>query len=112
MSSLKKSTSVQPPASLDLGLTAAELVAALLGLGVEQRLHLLDSGGARGVDARFLIAGFDPFEVIESYGDELHVWRRGEGAARVERGSLLALLDERLEKYRITPATGSPILPR
>ena len=112
MSSLKKSTSVQPPASLDLGLTAGELVAALLGLGVERRLHLLDSGGARGVDARFLIAGFDPFEVIESSGDELHVWRRGEGAARVERGSLLALLDERLEKYRITPATGSPILPR
>jgi para-aminobenzoate synthetase component 1 len=45
--------------------------------------------------------------VVEAFGDELRVWRRGGGEARVERGPVLALLDERLGRYRVAPAKGS-----
>ncbi|HEX9917677.1 MAG TPA: hypothetical protein VGA87_00850, partial [Pyrinomonadaceae bacterium] len=87
---------------LELSFTADELLRALLTLAPERRAQILDSGGARGVgEARFLIAGFDPFETIEARGEELLIERRGEGAGRVERGSLLSLLDERLARYRV-----------
>ena len=99
----------QSAGTLEVELTAEELIRALLGLEASRRLHLLDSGGARGEDARLLIAGFDPCEVVEARGDELRVWRRGEGAARVERGSVLALLDERLDRYRIPRAADEDV---
>jgi para-aminobenzoate synthetase component 1 len=109
MKSLKERTFDGPDAALDLGLSADELVAALLVLRAEQSLHLLDSGGVRGEDARFLIAGFDPFEVVEAFGDELLVRRRGEDEVRVERGPVLELLDARLSKYRVPPASDSRV---
>ncbi len=99
----------QSAGTLEVELTAEELVRALLGLEASRRLHLLDSGGARGEDARLLIAGFDPCEVVEARGEESRVWQRDEGAARVERGSLLALLDERLSKYRIPRAADAGV---
>jgi para-aminobenzoate synthetase component I len=87
---------------LELSFTADELLRALLGLAPERRAQILDSGGARGADeARFLIAGFDPFETVEARGGELLIERRGESVARIERGSLLSLLDERLARYRV-----------
>jgi para-aminobenzoate synthetase component 1 len=83
-------------------ISADELLRALLGLAPERRAQILDSGGARGADeARFLIAAFDPFETVEARGEELSIERRGEAGARVERGSLLSLLDERLARYRV-----------
>ena len=85
-------------------LSADDLLSALLQLAPEHRVQILDSGGARGDGARFLIAGFDPFEMIEARGDEMLIERRTEAAARVERGSLLSLLDERLARYRVPPA--------
>jgi para-aminobenzoate synthetase component 1 len=88
--------------------SADELLGALLALAPERRVQILDSGGARGGEggeARFLIAGFDPFETIEACGRELLIVRRGEDAsARVERGALLSLLDERLARYRVASA--------
>jgi para-aminobenzoate synthetase component I len=99
----------QPTRALGVELGAGELVAALLGLEESRRLHLLDSGGARGREARFLVAGFDPLEVVEAFGEELRVWRRGEASARVERGSVLALLDERLSRYGVEPEAGSAL---
>jgi para-aminobenzoate synthetase component 1 len=95
---------MQPAATvLELPFTADELLRALLRLAPERGVQILDSGGARGNDdeARFLIAGFDPFETVEARGDELLVHGRGERAVRVERGSLLSLLDERLARYRV-----------
>ncbi|MCA1566968.1 MAG: aminodeoxychorismate synthase component I [Acidobacteria bacterium] len=87
---------------LELSFTADELLRALLRLAPERRAQVLDSGGARGADAaRFLIAGFNPFETVEARGDELLIERRGESGGRVERGSLLSLLDERLARYRV-----------
>ena len=88
--------------TLELPFTADELLRALLGLAPERRAQILDSGGARGADeARFLIAAFDPFETVEARGEELLIEQRGEAGARVERGSLLSLLDERLARYRV-----------
>lgn len=88
-------------------ISADELLRALLRLAPERRAQILDSGGARGSDdeARFLVAGFDPFETVEARGDELLVQRRGETAGRVERGSLLSLLDERLARYSVRTLT-------
>ena len=88
--------------ALELSFTADELLRALLQLAPERRVQILDSGGARGADeARFLIAGFDPFETVEARGGELLIERRGETGGRVERASLLSLLDERLARYRV-----------
>jgi para-aminobenzoate synthetase component 1 len=99
----------QPAATVrELPFTADELLRALLELAPERRVQILDSGGARGDEARFLIAGFDPFETIEAWGGELLVQARGESRARVERGSLLSSLDERLARYRVARSGARP----
>ncbi|HEX8456021.1 MAG TPA: aminodeoxychorismate synthase component I [Pyrinomonadaceae bacterium] len=87
----------------ELPFTADELLRALLHLAPERCVRILDSGGARGdgSEARFLIAGFDPFETVEARGHELSIQRRGETSIGVERGALLSLLDERLARYRL-----------
>jgi para-aminobenzoate synthetase component 1 len=85
-------------------ISADELLRALLELAPERRVQILDSGGARGgVDgeARFLIAGFDPFETVEARGRELLIQSRFETGTRVEHGELLSLLDARLARYRL-----------
>ncbi|HYP00452.1 MAG TPA: aminodeoxychorismate synthase component I [Pyrinomonadaceae bacterium] len=94
--------------------SADELLGALLALAPERRVQILDSGGARGGadgEARFLIAGFDPFETVEARGRELLIGRRDEASARVEHGALLSLLDERLARYRVarTKASHLPV---
>ncbi|HJR07642.1 MAG TPA: aminodeoxychorismate synthase component I [Pyrinomonadaceae bacterium] len=106
-----RDTTMQPTAIvLELPYTADELLCALLALAPERRVQILDSGGARGGDeARFLIAGFDPFETIEARGHELLIQRRGDASARVERGSLLSLLDERLARYRVARTNASTL---
>ncbi|HVF88094.1 MAG TPA: aminodeoxychorismate synthase component I [Pyrinomonadaceae bacterium] len=104
--------SISAPAVRGIDLTCGQLLSVLLSLDPSRRVAILDSGGARDPEARFLIAGFDPFEVVESYGDELHIKNRhdnfttgtdwlNEDAPRVVRGSALALLDERLARYRV-----------
>jgi para-aminobenzoate synthetase component 1 len=87
-------------------LSAAELIGALLALDSSRRLHLLDSGGARGADARLLVAGFDPFEYVEAFGEELRMTERGARAAHVRRGSALALLDRRLGAFNARSSNG------
>ncbi|HVF55048.1 MAG TPA: aminodeoxychorismate synthase component I [Pyrinomonadaceae bacterium] len=94
------------PLARELNLSADELVCALLALDAPRRLSLLDSCGSRGASARYLVAGFDPEEVITARGDSLHIVRRGridaldEGEERVERGDVLDALDERLKERR------------
>jgi para-aminobenzoate synthetase component I len=95
----------------ELELAADELIGALLSLDPARRLHLLDSGGARGGEARFLVAGFDPEEYVEAFGRELRVWSQGESGARVRGGSALALLDERLAERRTAGAAVTTGLP-
>jgi para-aminobenzoate synthetase component 1 len=85
---------------LELPLGAGELVGALLGLEPARRLHLLDSGGARGPEARLLVAGFDPFEVVESFGGELRVYGRGRARPEARRGAALDALDAGLARMR------------
>lgn len=93
---------------LELELTADDIVAALLALGPARRACVLDSCGARAGDgARFLVAGFDPFETVEARGDELRVHARGEAAPRVLRGAALAFLDARLKELRVSPRAAS-----
>jgi len=98
-------------ATVGLGLGADELVGALLSLDPARRLHLLDSGGARGGGARLLVAGFDPVEYVEAFGDELHLWPRGERLARIRRGPVLGLLDERLGELRPGAARAGALPP-
>lgn len=87
----------------ELPLTVDELLATLLVLAPARGAQILDSGGARREDeARFLIAGFDPFETVEAQGDQLTSWRRAGDTTSHVRGDVLALLDERLKSYRAT----------
>ncbi|HYE14321.1 MAG TPA: hypothetical protein VD968_07775, partial [Pyrinomonadaceae bacterium] len=74
---------------LEVGMGAEELVGALLGLDRSRGLHLLDSCGARGDDARLLIAGFDPVETVEARGEELLTRARGTRTPRARRGHVL-----------------------
>jgi len=80
------------------------LLRALLWLDPSRRVSILDSNGARPPDARFLIAGFDPFEIIEARAHQLRIKRRDEDEEFVE-GDVLELLDERLESYRTPHAS-------
>src|SRR3954471_19582545 len=90
----------QPPVC-EITLRADELLRALLSLPSHQRVSILDSCNAREVAARFLIAGFDPFEIIEARGPELRIKRRGENIEQVIVGDVLKILDERLAKYHV-----------
>lgn len=95
----------------EIPLAADRLLEALLSLDTARRVSILDSGGARGDDeARFLIAGFDPFEVIEVWGDDALITRHDGSLERAVCVDALGVLDDRLEKYR-TPQTAKTHLP-
>jgi len=87
----------------EIGLTVDALLRALLALHPRRRLSILDSCGARGPAARFLIAGFDPFETIEAHGTSLRVEDHLAGHVHIMEGDALAILDERLKKYSAAP---------
>ncbi|HEX8776233.1 MAG TPA: aminodeoxychorismate synthase component I [Pyrinomonadaceae bacterium] len=88
----------------EIDLPPDDLLRALLMLDARRRVSILDSGGSRPPDARFLIAGFDPFEIIEARGAQLHITRRDPPAEETVQGELLALLDERLRSYQTASA--------
>jgi para-aminobenzoate synthetase component 1 len=93
-----------------LPLSADELLRALLSLSTHRRLSLLDSCVARDSSTSFLIAGFDPFEIIEARGSERRRVVRGEKDERIKNGDALDALDERLVQYRV-PSSMSEHLP-
>lgn len=95
----------------EIPLAADTLLRALLSLAPSRRVSILDSGGSRGDEARFLIAGFDPFEVIEAWGDQLLVSREGEDIERIAGCDVLRVLDERLERYSVAPQSTEARLP-
>lgn len=97
--------------SRELQLSADDLIAALLRLESARRVQILDSGGARGAEARFLIAGCDPFETIEARGDTVRVFdRSGAGVEQKDSSDVLCVLDERLAKHRV-PREASSVWP-
>lgn len=90
------------------------LLGALLNLQPSRRVSILDSCGARAPDARYLIAGFDPFEIIESHGRTVLITRPRAGESGALRGNVPELLDERLRAHRAPlqahlPVTGACI---
>ena len=92
----------------ELQISADELIGALLRLKAAHRVQILDSGGARGEESRFLIAGCDPFEIIEARGGTARVFRGGETTEeQLDSGGVLRLLDERLQRYGVPPETAS-----
>ena len=104
------------PIVYEIALTADELLRALFSLAPRRRLSILDSCNANGVAARFLIAGFDPFEIIEARGRELRIKRRGQLNEQTIVGDALNILDERLVRQRLSahisddlPVTGACI---
>lgn len=88
---------------LEIPFPADQLLRALLALAPARRLSLLDSCGQHHSSARFLIAGFDPFEVIEASGLQLRIRHRSDERARSSDGDVLEALDDRLAKYRERP---------
>jgi para-aminobenzoate synthetase component 1 len=93
----------------EISLPVEELLDALLHLAPSRRLSILDSCGARPPDASLLIAGFDPFEIIEARDRELHISRPREGTNMVTRGDVLAFLDARLESHRVSSQSEIPV---
>lgn len=94
------------PISCVLSLTPENLVRALLALSPERRLSLLDSCGPRETSASFLIAAFDPFEVIESRGTQISITTGNEKILQVSNGDVLELLDARLAEYQVQNLPG------
>ncbi len=96
------------PIVREINLTSNQLICALLRMDASRRVSILDSGGARAPDARYLIAGFDPFEIIEMRGNKLRIERRGASANEMTNAGetstsldALRVLNQRLEKYRV-----------
>ncbi len=89
------------PTVRNISLSADDALRALLSLSPHRRLSLLDSCGAREPSGRFLIAGFDPFEIIETRGAEMRCELRGEDDERVTNSNALDALDELLAEYRV-----------
>jgi para-aminobenzoate synthetase component 1 len=94
------------PAVYELSFSADELLRALLSLSPHRRLSLLDSCGAPNPSARYLIAGFDPFKIIEARGDRLAVTESGQVRERAIEGDALSELDKSLDPYK---ALRSPV---
>lgn len=92
-----------------------DLLDNLLRLDAKRRVSILDSSGAGRDGARYLVAGFDPFETVEAYNDELHIRRCNEATTSIERGSVLSFLDARVQKYKSSHASSarrrSPLTP-
>ncbi|MDX6709638.1 MAG: Anthranilate synthase component terminal region, partial [Blastocatellia bacterium] len=75
---------------------AEELVRALLSLSPSRNVCILDSCGSRPPDARYLIAGFDPVEIIEANRFEVvSILSAGKRAIDQDQ-SILDVLDSRL----------------
>lgn len=90
------------PVSCEVPFTSDNLVRALLALSSHRRLSLLDSGGAGDSSTSYLIAGFDPFEIIEARGDQISITRRDEEKnLPIMQGDPLELLDNRLAEYQV-----------
>lgn len=88
------------PTAREIPLAADNLLRALLSLPRERRLSILDSCGARASSsARFLIAGFDPYEIIEARGHQISITQGGGRSEHLTRACALDLLDERLAEY-------------
>src|SRR2546430_11331748 len=94
----------------EIPLSAHNLLRALLSLSPHRRLSILDSCGARDSSSRFLIAGFDPFEIVEAHGNQISITRNGESQTHVMRGDALNALDERLVEY-VSPRLSVSHLP-
>ncbi|MFN2454840.1 MAG: aminodeoxychorismate synthase component I [Pyrinomonadaceae bacterium] len=93
----------KPFLAREVNFTVEELLRALLALPHARRLSLLDSGATREgwTGGRLLIAGFDPFEIVEARGALMHITQRGSSSiVHAETEAVLDLLDARLREYR------------
>jgi para-aminobenzoate synthetase component I len=101
-------TTVTEFAAREIDLPVEELLQRLLNLEASRRVSILDSCGARPPDARYLIAGFDPFEIVEARGDRIQI-SRPHLEDEVVRGDVLEILDRRLESYHSPAQPDSPV---
>jgi len=95
-------TMATTPLARAIDVNIEELLRALLALPAARRLSLLDGGSAPlagWAGGRFLIAGFDPFEVIETHGALMHVSHRNDNAIHVQPEAALELLNARLHEF-------------
>ncbi|HEX8891013.1 MAG TPA: aminodeoxychorismate synthase component I [Pyrinomonadaceae bacterium] len=97
------------PIVYDIALTSDELLRSLFSLAPRRRLSILDSCKQQDTAARFLIAGFDPFEVIEARGRKLRIMRRGQRDEQTIVGDVLNMLDERLAQHHLSNHTSHDV---
>jgi len=82
--------------AVEIEASAEEIVCALLSLSPSRNVCILDSCGARPPDARYLIAGFDPVEIIEANRFKVVSLLPGGKRAHHQDQSILDRLDSRL----------------
>jgi para-aminobenzoate synthetase component I len=95
----------------DLQLPLDDVLRSLLNLDAERLVSILDSNGARAPDAQYLIAGFDPFEIIEARGADLTLIETKSGREQTVSGNVLDLLDMRLADFHRSYDANSAHLP-
>ncbi|HEX8847155.1 MAG TPA: aminodeoxychorismate synthase component I [Pyrinomonadaceae bacterium] len=103
------SGTLSTPTSLEIPFSANDLLRALLSLPTRRQLSILDSCGARDSSEHFLIAGFDPFEIIEARASVVNIIRRGDERVRTVNGNALELLDGRLRELRAHAVPNLPV---
>lgn len=84
------------------------LVSSLLSLAAGRYLTILDSGKTDGKGAKLLIAGFDPFLLIESRGGNVLIEDVREGKSEVYQEDVLKILDERLKAFGFIGSNSFP----
>lgn len=87
------------PIVREVRLSANDLLRGLLALPDNSRVSILDSCGARDPSSRFLIAGFNPSELIEARGTHASRIRNGAKTTFPVRLNALDLLDECLAEH-------------
>lgn len=83
------------------------LVRSLLSLEKKHHLTLLDSGGVDGKGAKLLIAGFDPFLLVEACGENVLI-NDEKKSLETFSSDVLKMLDEKLLEYFLPNSNSFP----
>lgn len=96
------------PIVQEIDFDAEKILTALFSLGNERCLTILDSGKTDGNGAKLLIAGYDPFLLIQSNNGRCSVENIREGKIENFSGNVLKILDEKLSEFFLVNSNTFP----
>lgn len=92
----------------EIDFAADKIIEALLLFDEEHYVTILDSGKTDGKGAKLLIAGFDPFLLIESKNSRYSINNIRQGSIEYFTGDVLKILDEKLSELFLGNSNGFP----